>query len=54
MQLYGYKGRTAIHEILPIDKDIYNLILEGASSDIINKHAVQNGFITLKGGVSGI
>ena len=46
----GYKGRTAIHEILPIDKDIYNLILEGASSDIINKHAVQNGFITLKEG----
>ena len=44
----GYKGRTAIHEVLSINKGISRLILEGATSDRLNKCAVDNGFITLK------
>ncbi len=44
----GYKGRTAIHEVLSVDKDIRRLIVEGASSDIIDNYAINNGFISLR------
>ena len=35
----GYKGRAAIHEILPIYGDIRTLITKGATSDEIAKFA---------------
>ncbi len=44
----GYKGRTAIHEVLSVDKDIRRLIVDGASSDIIDNYAINNGFISLR------
>lgn len=44
----GYKGRTAVHEVLPVDKEIRRLILEGASSEAINNYAINNGFVSLR------
>jgi type IV pilus assembly protein PilB len=39
----GYKGRTAIHEVLVVDKGIRRLIQENATSDDIHNYAIQNG-----------
>lgn len=44
----GYKGRTAIHEVLSIDKSIRRLILDKSDSTIIRELASNNGFISLK------
>ncbi|WP_427339164.1 type II secretion system ATPase GspE [Caloranaerobacter sp. DY30410] len=44
----GYKGRTAIHEIMIIDKEIRRLIDENASNDILRINSLKNGMITLR------
>jgi len=44
----GYKGRTAINEILVINEDIRELILSKASSAQIKQKAQQSGFKTLR------
>ncbi|HMQ11431.1 MAG TPA: type II secretion system ATPase GspE [Oligoflexia bacterium] len=44
----GYKGRTGIHEILPIDDHIQPLILSGADGNTIKKTAVEHGMLTLR------
>lgn len=44
----GYKGRTAIHEILIINKDIRALIDQRASIELIRAAAAENGTITLQ------
>ena len=44
----GYLGRTAIYEILVIDKDVRKLILEGSDSDEIKEFTVKRGMRTLK------
>jgi len=44
----GYLGRTAIYEILVIDKEIKRLILEGKDSDEIKEFAVSKGMKTLR------
>ena len=43
----GYKGRTAIYEILSINDSIRELILRKASSNEIKKEAVRQGMKTL-------
>ena len=43
----GYKGRTAIHEILALTKDIRELIDARASDDTIRQKSIENGMITL-------
>jgi type IV pilus assembly protein PilB len=43
----GYKGRTAIYEILTVDDKIRELILQKTSSDVIKKEAVRLGMRTL-------
>ena len=43
----GYSGRTAIHEVLVVDRDIRNLISTGKSIDEIKQKAIQKGLITL-------
>ncbi len=43
----GYKGRTAIHEILPITKEIRLLIDESASVDSIREEAKRQNLISL-------
>lgn len=43
----GYKGRTAIYEMLTIDDDIRSLILSRSSANEIKKAAVAKGMATL-------
>ncbi len=44
----GYRGRTGIYELLPIDDDIRGLILSGVDSATIKKRAVEKGMLTLR------
>lgn len=44
----GYKGRTAIHEILVVDKGIRELMLRKASTDELRDKAVSAGMKTLR------
>ncbi|MBN3039507.1 MAG: type II/IV secretion system protein, partial [Candidatus Omnitrophica bacterium] len=44
----GYRGRTAIFEILMINEDIRNLILHKATSQAIKEKAVQSGMYSLR------
>jgi type IV pilus assembly protein PilB len=43
----GYKGRTAIHEIMVIDKTMRDLISKGAPTDELRSYAIKNGMLTL-------
>jgi type IV pilus assembly protein PilB len=44
----GYKGRAAIYEVMPINDEMKELILQGASSDEIKKKAISLGTKTLR------
>jgi type II secretory ATPase GspE/PulE/Tfp pilus assembly ATPase PilB-like protein len=44
----GFKGRTAIYEILIVNEDIKELILHKAPAYQIKKKAQESGFITLR------
>ena len=44
----GYKGRTALYEVMEIDETLRELILIGASSMELKKKAVEQGMITLR------
>jgi len=44
----GYKGRTALYEVMEVDDALRELILIGASSLELKKKAVENGMITLR------
>ena len=46
-RLTGYRGRTAIYEILTVNDRIRELILEKASADVIKREAVRLGMTTL-------
>lgn len=43
----GYKGRTAVHEILKLDEKIKKAIIEGKSADEIRDIAIKNSMKTL-------
>ncbi|NPA57984.1 MAG: Flp pilus assembly complex ATPase component, partial [Aquificae bacterium] len=43
----GYKGRTAVHEILEIDDNIRKAILSGANAAQLREMAIKNGMRTL-------
>ncbi len=43
----GYRGRLALHEILPIDEHIRRLILDRAPLDEIRRTTLANGLVTL-------
>ncbi len=43
----GYKGRTAVHEILEIDEDMRKLIVKGATAEDIRDFARKRGMRTL-------
>lgn len=45
----GYKGRTAVHEIITMNSQIRQLILQNATSQKIKEAAVESGFKDLKG-----
>lgn len=44
----GYRGRTGIHEVLPVSRKIKELVTRKSSSDEIKEQAVREGMITLK------
>ncbi len=44
----GYKGRTAVHEIMIVDKAIRSLINEGSTIDSIRDINIKKGMTTLK------
>lgn len=45
----GYKGRISIHEILPVDKNVREMITKGATVEEIKQYALTNlGMKTLK------
>lgn len=43
----GYRGRLAIHELLPVDRELKSLILNRASGNDIRDYMQQSGFNTL-------
>jgi type IV pilus assembly protein PilB len=51
----GYKGRTAIHEILQVNSDMRKLIFDNASQIDIKNMAIKNGMTQLRdAGISKI
>ncbi len=44
----GYRGRMALHEVMPITEEIEKLTVEGASSEVIKKVAIEQGMLTLR------
>ncbi len=44
----GYRGRTAIHEVLAIDSDVRRMMLKGAHASEIHQEAERNGLISLR------
>jgi type IV pilus assembly protein PilB len=44
----GYKGRTGLYEVLPIDDDIREMILNKTQSREIKKRAIEQGMMTLR------
>jgi len=44
----GYKGRTALYEVMEVDDSLRELILVGASSLELKKKAIENGMMTLR------
>ncbi|MDD4170491.1 MAG: GspE/PulE family protein, partial [Desulfotomaculaceae bacterium] len=44
----GYRGRMAIHEVLPITAGLRRLIIRNASSDEVKQKALAEGMISLK------
>ncbi len=44
----GYKGRTGLYEVMPVNDDIREMILNRAQSREIKKKAIEEGMITLR------
>ncbi|MBU0727674.1 GspE/PulE family protein, partial [Patescibacteria group bacterium] len=44
----GYKGRTAVFEILEMDRDVAGLVLKNSPDDVMEEKAKENGMLTLK------
>ncbi len=44
----GYKGRTGLYEVLPIDKNIKQSIIEKVTAGQLRVMAVRNGMRTLR------
>ncbi len=44
----GYSGRTAVFEVLELDRHVRRLVIDGANEDGIKRHLIENGFMTLR------
>jgi type IV pilus assembly protein PilB len=44
----GYKGRMAIHELMPVSEEIERLVAENASAETMGRVAREQGMITLR------
>jgi len=45
----GYKGRVALYEVMPVDDEIRELILSGATAIELRAKAIEQGMLTLRG-----
>lgn len=45
---FGYKGRTAVYEVLPINNGLVDLITHGTTASAIRTKAIQTGMLTLR------
>jgi type II secretory ATPase GspE/PulE/Tfp pilus assembly ATPase PilB-like protein len=43
----GYKGRVALTEILPMNKELDELIVQGASVNVLRKEAMKYGYVPM-------
>jgi len=43
----GYSGRTAIHEVLVMDREIRNMVTRGETTDAVKEKAIEKGMQTL-------
>lgn len=48
----GYIGRIGVYEIMPVSRGLQAVISTGATADIIEKQALEEGMLTLKIGAS--
>jgi type IV pilus assembly protein PilB len=44
----GYKGRVALYEVLEMTGSMREMVLQGASTDELREHAVEEGMLTLR------
>jgi len=44
----GFKGRVGIFELMPVNDDLRNMIMEGASTDELRTLAIDQGMFTLR------
>jgi type IV pilus assembly protein PilB len=44
----GYKGRLALHEVMPVTEQIERLTVEHSSASVINEAAIAEGMMTLR------
>lgn len=44
----GYRGRSAIHEVLTVDREMRHLIQTGARAELLQQQAMRNGMRTLR------
>ena len=44
----GYRGRTAIFEMIPMARELRKLVFESANEDEIRQAAIKNGMVTLR------
>lgn len=44
----GYRGRTGIYEVMPVNRKMREMINKKSSADLIREQAVRDGMITLK------
>ena len=47
-QQRGYRGRTAIHEVLVVDDNMRDLISEGSTTTVLTAHAKKHGFTDMR------
>jgi type IV pilus assembly protein PilB len=45
----GYKGRVALYEVMPIDDELREMVLAGASAFELRQRSIQKGMISLRG-----
>ncbi len=44
----GYRGRTAIFEMIPMSRELRKLVFDSANEDEIRQAAIKNGMVTLR------
>jgi type IV pilus assembly protein PilB len=44
----GYRGRLAVHEVMPITEEIERLVVARAASDDIRRIALEQGMVSLR------